>query len=90
MMNPFKALGDINQMRKQAAEIQKALAGMMFTGRDGNVEVVMNGNQEVIDFRIDNVSNEPAKRALTNVIKQSQQAAAGKLADISKSLGMGE
>ena len=88
MLNPFKALGDINQMRKQAMEIQKALSGMMFTGRDGNVEVVMNGNQEVIDFRIDNVSNEQAKRALTNVIKQSQQAAAGKLAEISKGMGM--
>jgi len=71
-------------------EIQKALSGMMFTGRDGNVEVVMNGNQEVIDFRIDNVPNEQAKRALTNVIKQSQQAAAGKLAEISKNMGIGE
>jgi len=88
MLNPFKALGDMNQMRKQALEIQKALGSMMFTGRDGNVEVVMNGNQEIIDFRIDNVSSEPAKRALTNVIKQSQQAAAGKLAEISKNMGM--
>ena len=88
MLNPFKALGDMNQMRKQALEIQKALAGMMFTSRDGNIEIVMNGNQEIIDFRIDNVSSEPAKRALTNVIKQSQQAAAGKLAEISKNMGM--
>jgi len=88
MFNPLKGLGDLNQMRKQAMEIQKALSGMEFTGRDGNVEVVMNGNQEVIDFRIDSVSHEPAKRALTNVIKQSQQAAAGKLAEISKGMGM--
>jgi DNA-binding protein YbaB len=88
MLNPFKALGDMNQMRKQALEIQKALGSMMFTSRDGNIEVVMNGNQEIIDFRIDNVSSESAKRALTNVIKQSQQAAAGKLAEISKNMGM--
>ena len=90
MLNPFKALGDMNQMRKQAMEIQKALSGMMFTGRDGNIEIVMNGNQEVIDFRIDNVTNEQAKRAITNAIKQSQQAAAGKLAEISKGMGIGE
>ena len=88
MLNPFKALGDINQMRKQAGEIQKALSGMIFTGRDGNIEVEMNGNQEVLNFRIDGIPNEQARRALTNVIKQSQQAAAGKLAEITKGMGM--
>jgi len=88
MLNPFKALGDMNQMRKQAMEIQKALSGMQFTGRDGNVEVVMNGNQEVMDFRIDGETNQNAMRALTNVIKQSQQAAAGKLTEITKGMGM--
>lgn len=87
-MNPFKALGDMNQMRKQAMEIQKALSGMEFTGRDGNVEVVMNGNQDVLEVRIDGETNEQAKRAINNVIKQSQQAAAGKLAEMTKGMGM--
>lgn len=78
----------MNQMRKQAMEIQKALSGMEFTGRDGNVEVVMNGNQEVLEVRIDGETNEQAKRAINNVIKQSQQAAAGKLAEMTKGMGM--
>ena len=87
-MNPFKAMGDMNQMRKQAMEIQKALSGMQFTGRDGDAEVTMNGNQEVLEVKIGGVVNESVKRAMTNVIKQSQQAAAGKLAEISKDMGM--
>jgi len=86
MFNPFKALGDVNQMRKQAMEIQKALAVMSFTAREGNVEISMNGNQEVIDVLIDGVHNESAKRAISNVIKQSQQAAAGKLQEMSKDM----
>lgn len=84
MFNPFKALGDISQMRKSALEIQKALAVMSFTAREGDVEVSMNGNQEVQSVAIGGVPNENVKRAITNVIKQSQQAAAGKLAEISK------
>ncbi len=84
MFNPLKALGDMNQMRKSAIEIQKALAGMFFTAHEGDVEITMNGNQEVQSVTIGGIANENMKRAITNVIKQSQQAAAGKLADISK------
>lgn len=84
MFNPLKALGDMNQMRKSALEIQKALSAMSFTAREGDVEIAMNGNQEVQSVAIGGVPNENVKRAITNVIKQSQQAAAGKLAEISK------
>jgi DNA-binding protein YbaB len=84
MFNPFKQLGDLNQMRKSAMEIQKALSGMSFTAREGDIEITMNGNQEVQSVSVAGVPNENMKRAMTNVIKQSQQAAAGKLADISK------
>ena len=88
MFNPFKALGDMNQMRKSAMEIQKALAGMEFSAREGDVEVKMNGNQEVLEVQIAGVPNESAKRAIGNVIKQSQQAAAGKLQEISKNMNL--
>ena len=88
MFNPFKALGDVNQMRKSAMEIQKALAGMEFVAREGDVEVKMNGNQEVIDVTIGGAHNESAKRAISNVIKQSQQAAANKLQEISKDMNL--
>lgn len=88
MLNPFKALGDINQMRKSAGEIQKALAGMQFTARDGAVEVTMNGNQEVLSVTIDGVANDSVKRATQNAIRQSQQAAAGKLSELTKGMNL--
>jgi len=84
MMNPFKALGDMNAMRKQAMAIQAALEGQEFTSVDGNVTVVINGNQSVKSIEIDGIANESAKRAVNSAIKQSQQAAAAKLADLSK------
>ncbi|OGG01893.1 hypothetical protein A2Z33_01475 [Candidatus Gottesmanbacteria bacterium RBG_16_52_11] len=84
MMNPFKMLGDVNAMRKQAAQIQKALEKEEIEGRDGNIRVLMSGNQQVKTVEIDGVPNEQLKRAFNDAIKRSQQVAAGILAQLSK------
>ena len=86
-MNPFKMLGDMNAMRKQAMVIQQALEKEEFEVREGNVRVVITGNQNVKTVEIDGVSDENVKRAISEAIKKSQQAAAGKLAELSKSMG---
>ena len=87
MMNPFKMLGDMNQMRKQAAVIHAALEKEEFEVRVGNVLVRITGNQNVKTVEIDGVYQEDVKRAVNDAIKKSQQAAAGKLAELSKSMG---
>jgi DNA-binding protein YbaB len=87
MMNPFKMLGDVNQMRKQAVAIQAALEQEEFEVVQGNVRVVITGNQNVKMVEVDGEPNENMKRAVNDAIKKSQQAAAGKLAELSKSMG---
>jgi DNA-binding protein YbaB len=94
MFNPLKALsgvgdmlksgGDMTKMAKIAYELQKKLGSMSFTVREGDVEVVMNGNQEVQSISIGGVANESARRAINNVVKQAQQAAAGQMNEITK------
>ncbi len=84
MFNPFKALGDVNAMRKQAMQIQQALEAEEFEITKGNVRIVISGNQNVRVVEIDGVPNEEVKAALNEAIKKSQQAAAMKLAEISK------
>ena len=86
MMNPFKMLGDMNQMRKQAAVIQAALEKEEFEVIIGNVLVRITGNQNVKTVEIDGVDQEDVKRAMNDAIKKSQQAAAGKLAELSKNM----
>jgi DNA-binding protein YbaB len=88
MVNPFKMLGDINQMRKQAATIQAALEKEEFEVREGNVRLVITGNQNVRIVEIDGVAQPDIVRAMNEAIKRSQQAAAGKLAEISKNLNL--
>ncbi len=84
MFNPFKALGDVNAMRKQALQIQAALEAEEFEVVKGNVRIVISGNQNVKTVEIDGIANDDVKNALNEVIKKSQQAAAMKLAEISK------
>jgi DNA-binding protein YbaB len=84
MFNPFKALGDVNAMRKQALQIQAALEAEEFEVVKGNVRIVISGNQNVKTVEIDGMANDDMKNALNEVIKKSQQAAAMKLAEISK------
>ncbi len=87
MINPFKALGDVNAMRKQAMAIQQALEKEEFEVVTGNIRIVINGNQNVKVVEIDGVADENMKRAINDAIKKSQQAAAGKLGEISKMMG---
>ncbi len=86
-MNPFKMLGDINAMRKQAMAIQQALEKEEFEVVQGNVRILISGNQNVKIVEIDGVADENIRRAINDAIKRSQQAAAGKLAELSKSMG---
>ena len=87
MNNPFKMLGDLNSMRKQASQIQAALEKEELEVVSGNVRVVITGNQVVKTIEIDGVSDEGVKRAVNDAIKRSQQVAAGKLMEISKGMG---
>lgn len=87
MINPFKALGDMNAMRKQAAQIQAALEKEEFEINEGNVRILISGNQNVRAVEIDGVANETLKRAINDAIKKSQQAAAMKLTELSKEMG---
>lgn len=84
MFNPFKALGDVNAMRKQALQIQAALEQEEFEVVRGNVRILISGNQNVKVVEIEGVDNDDVKAALNEAIKKSQQAAAMKLAEISK------
>lgn len=87
MINPFKALGDMNAMRKQAQVIQQALEKEEFEVKEGNVRILISGNQNVRVVEIDGIANETLKRAINDAIKKSQQAAAMKLAELSKQMG---
>ena len=88
MVNPFKMLGDLNAMRKSAAAIQQALEGEEFEVRDGAIRIVITGNQNVKLVEVNGVADDAMRRVMNDAIKRSQQAAAGKLAEMSKDMNL--
>ncbi|MBI3955911.1 YbaB/EbfC family nucleoid-associated protein [Candidatus Gottesmanbacteria bacterium] len=88
MLNPFKMLGDMNAMRKQAMAIQQALEGEEFEVMVGNVRILITGNQNVTLVEMGGLPNEDVRQAVNDAIKKSQQAAAGKLAELSKGINL--
>ena len=90
MQNPLKMLGDLNKMRAQAAQIQKQLEKEEFTTKQGRIKVVITGNQKVLSVQIDGTEVPEMVEIVNDAIRQSQQAAAAKLANISKEMGLGE
>jgi DNA-binding protein YbaB len=87
MQNPLKALGDLNSLRKQALEMQKALSAQQIVVEEGDVRVVITGDQRITEFSVQGVTSDVAVTALNKAIKKSQEMAAQKLQEMTGGLG---
>lgn len=88
MINPLKGLGDLNEMRKKAMAMQKALSEERVTIDKDGVHIVMTGDQKIVEFTIDGYEPEDrVKVAIQESIKKAQEVAAKKLSEISGGLG---
>ncbi len=87
MANPLKALGDLNQLRKQAKTMQDELSKEEIKVEEGDIVVVITGDQKIKHFSVQGISSEDAVKVLNKAIQQSQQLAAKKLQSMSGGLG---
>ena len=86
-MNPLGKLGDLKKLRDQAVAIQKQLKNQTVTIDEGDVHVVITGDQQIQEFTVSGVSSPQAIAALNKAIKESQKMAAQKLQEMSGGLG---
>lgn len=87
MANPLKALGDLNQLRKQAQQMQKQLAEEEIVVERGDIVVVITGDQKIKQFSVQGITSQEAIDALNEAIKKSQELAAKKLQEMTGGLG---
>jgi hypothetical protein len=87
MANPLKALGDLNQLRKQAKAVQDELSKQEIKVEEGDIVVVITGDQQIKHFSVQGISSDDAVKVLNKAIQQSQQLAAKKLQSMSGGLG---
>lgn len=88
MANPFKALGDINKLRKQAKQMQEELAKEDIRLEEGDIVVVISGDQKIKEFSVQGITSEEAVEVLNKAIKKSQELAAKKLSSMTGLGGM--
>lgn len=87
MFNPFKSLGDLKALRDQALKMQQSLSGEKIVVEGEGIEVVMSGDQKLLELRIDGVEQEKLKDAINEAIRKSQEIAAKKLTEMARSQG---
>ena|SRR5258708_42671 len=87
MANPFKALGDLNQLRQQAKKMQQQLAAEEITVEEGDIMVVISGDQKIKQFSVQGITSPEAIDVLNKAIKKSQELAARKLQEMTGGLG---
>ncbi|MFZ5376133.1 MAG: YbaB/EbfC family nucleoid-associated protein [Patescibacteria group bacterium] len=87
MNNPFKALGDLNNLRQQAKKMQQDLAAEEITVEEGDIMVVISGDQKIKRFSVQGITSQEAVDVLNKAIKQSQELAAKKLQEMTGGMG---
>ncbi len=87
MANPLSALGDMNDLRKKAQKMQQDLAAEEIKIEEGDIVVVITGDQKIKEFSVQGISSQEAIDTLNKAIKQSQELAAGKLQEMTGGLG---
>lgn len=87
MANPFKAVGDLNRLRKQAKQMQDDLAKEEIRIERDDVVVVITGAQQITHFSVQGVTSQEAVDVLNEAIKKSQELAAQKLQSMAGGLG---
>jgi DNA-binding protein YbaB len=85
--NPFKALGDLNQLRQQAKKMQQDLAEEEIRIEEGDILVVISGDQKIKQLSVQGISSPEVIDILNRAIKKSQELAARKLQEMTGGLG---
>jgi len=87
MANPFKALGDLNQLRKQAKQMQDELSQEEIRIEEGDILVVISGDQKIKQLSVQGISSPEVIDIMNRAIKKSQELAAKKLQAMTGGLG---
>ena len=87
MANPLKMLGDLNSLRKQAKQMQQELASEEIRIEEGDIVVIISGDQKIKQFSVQGITSQDAIEVLNKAIKKSQEMAAKKLQEMTGGLG---
>lgn len=80
----------MNKLRQQAMQMQQQLAQEQVVVEEGDVRVVITGDQKILEFSVQGITSDVAVSALNKAIKKSQEMAAKKLQSMAMFSGGGQ
>ena len=86
MFDKFKQMGEIKKMRDEAMRIQRELAVEKVEINEGNIKIVISGDQKIQTLEINGESQNRLLDVLNKAIKRSQEVAARKVQQMSGGL----
>lgn len=91
LLDGVKQLGDLNQMRKTAQQIQQQLSQerieIIKNTSKGVLKIVLSGDQKVLEVSLDGVRDYELEAAIGEALYKSQMVAASKLQQLSGGMG---
>lgn len=82
MFNPLKGLGEINELRKQAQQLQNALKEIFITEEKGRAKVELSADMKVHSIKINGEEYNDLRDALNDAIEKAQKRAAQKMQEM--------
>jgi len=86
MFDKFKQLGELKKMRDEALRIQRELAAEKVEVLEGEIKVVVSGDQKVQELEIQGEAQPRLIEVLNKALKRSQEVAARKVQSMSGGL----
>ena len=86
MFDKFKQIGELKKMRDEALKIQRELAAEKIEVIEGDIKIVISGDQKIQSLEIQGESQPQLTEVLNKAVKRSQEVAARKVQSMSGGL----
>lgn len=82
MFNPLKGLGELNDLRKQAQQLQNALKEIIITEEKGRARVELSADMKIKSVKVSGEEMNDLKDTLNEAIEKAQKKAAQKMQEL--------
>lgn len=82
MFNPLKGLGELNELRKQAQQLQNALKEILITEERGRARIELSADMKIHSVKINGEEYNDLRDALNDAIEKAQKRAAQKMQEM--------
>lgn len=79
MFNPLKQIGELNDLRKQAQQLQNALKEIVITRSKGRATVELSADMKIKSVKYNDEEMSDLREALNEAIEDAQKKAAQKM-----------